>query len=121
MFGLHILHRHEAQIIRFAYGKLHKDRIGRADCHKIGLPRRNESADCHIVDAELTDTAAWYLAAAPAAIDTFEVAFLDGVQSPFIEQRESWDTDGIEYKVRLDFGVKCWDYRGLYKNPGASE
>lgn len=74
-----------------------------------------------IVDAELTDTAAWYLAAAPAAIDTFEVAFLDGVQSPFIEQRESWDTDGIEYKVRLDFGVKCWDYRGLYKNPGASE
>ena len=74
-----------------------------------------------IVEAELTDTAAWYLAAAPAAIDTFEVAFLDGVQSPFIEQRESWDTDGIEYKVRLDFGVKCWDYRGLYKNPGASE
>ena len=74
-----------------------------------------------IVEAELADTKAWYLAAAPAAVDTFEVAFLDGVQSPFIEQRESWNTDGIEYKVRLDFGVKCWDYRGLYKNPGPSE
>ena len=74
-----------------------------------------------IVEAELADTKAWYLAAAPAAVDTFEVAFLDGVQSPFIEQRESWNTDGIEYKVRLDFGVKCWDYRGLYKNPGPSD
>ena len=72
-----------------------------------------------VVESCLTDPKAWYLAASSSAVDTFEVAFLDGVQAPVIEQRESWDTDGIEYKIRLDFGVKAWDYRGLYKNPGA--
>ena len=74
-----------------------------------------------ITDAELADAKTWYLAANPSMIDTVEVGFLDGVSSPMIEQRNGWDVDGIEYKIRLDFGVKVWDYRGLYKNPGAAE
>lgn len=73
-----------------------------------------------ITEAELSDVKAWYLAASASLIDTIEVAFLDGVQAPLIEQRPGWDVDGFEWKIRLDFGVKCWDYRGLYKNPGAN-
>jgi HK97 family phage prohead protease len=71
-----------------------------------------------VVDATLTDAAAWYLVASPNIIDTVEVAFLDGVQNPVVEQQQGWNVDGIEYKVRLDFGVKVWDYRGIYKNSG---
>jgi HK97 family phage prohead protease len=72
-----------------------------------------------VVDATLTNASAWYLVASSSIIDTIEVAFLDGVQNPVIEQQQGWNVDGIEYKVRLDFGVKVWDYRGIYKNAGA--
>jgi len=51
-------------------------------------------------------------------MDTIEVAFLDGANAPVIEQQPGWDVDGMEWKVRLDFGVKCWDHRGLFKNAG---
>lgn len=72
-----------------------------------------------VVESTLTDANAWYLIASPSVIDTVEVAFLDGVQNPVIEQQQGWNVDGIEYKVRLDFGVKAWDYRGIFKNAGA--
>jgi hypothetical protein len=72
-----------------------------------------------VVESALTDPRAWYLIAPASAIDTVEVAFLDGVQNPVIEQQQGWNVDGIEYKVRLDFGVKAWDYRGIFKNAGA--
>ena len=72
-----------------------------------------------VVDAALTNANAWYLAAPSGIIDTVEVAFLDGAQNPVVEQQQGWNVDGIEYKVRLDFGVKVWDYRGIYKNAGA--
>lgn len=71
-----------------------------------------------IVEAELTGWA-WYLAAAASTVDTIEVAFLNGQQSPTIEQQQGWNVDGLEYKVRLDFGVWNYEYRGLYKNGGA--
>lgn len=70
-----------------------------------------------IVEAEL-ETWEWYLTASPSMIDTVEVAFLGGNQSPTLEQQQGWNVDGIEYKVRLDFGVWLYEYRGLYKNPG---
>ena len=70
-----------------------------------------------IVEAEL-EAWEWYLTASPSMIDTVEVAFLGGNQSPTLEQQQGWNVDGIEYKVRLDFGVWLYEYRGLYKNPG---
>ena len=71
-----------------------------------------------IVEAEL-EAWEWFLVAAPSMIDTIEVAFLGGMQSPTLEQQQGWNVDGIEYKVRLDFGVWLYEHRGLYKNPGA--
>lgn len=74
-----------------------------------------------ICDAQLTSAVNWFLAASSSLVDTIEVAFLDGVNAPTIEQQPGWDVDGMEWKVRLDFGIKCWDYRGLFKNPGKAE
>lgn len=62
----------------------------------------------------------YYLAADSGQIDTLEVAFLEGRQEPWLEERQSFDTDGMEYKVRIVFGAKAIDWRGLYKNPGVS-
>ena len=71
-----------------------------------------------IVIPHITDWS-WYIAASASEIDTVEVAFLNGQQNPTIEQMPGWNTDGMEYKVRVDFGVWCYEYRGMYKNAGA--
>lgn len=66
----------------------------------------------------LTGTA-WYTFADPNIEPVFEVAFLNGQQTPYTEQREGWNVDGIEYKVRLDYGMAPVGFRGARKNPGA--
>lgn len=72
-----------------------------------------------VYDARLDDALAtgWYLAA--DARRTVTVFFLNGVQAPYLETREGWTVDGVEYKVRIDVGAKAMDYRGLYFNYGA--
>ncbi len=62
---------------------------------------------------------AWYLAASPMAVDTVEVAFLDGNDAPFMESQDGFKQDGVTYKVRIDCAAAALDFRGLYKNPGA--
>lgn len=62
---------------------------------------------------------AWYLAADPNAIDTIEYSFLEGEPGPQIETRAGFDVEGVEMKVRLDFGSAALDHRGLFKNAGA--
>jgi ATP-dependent Clp endopeptidase proteolytic subunit ClpP len=66
------------------------------------------------LDAASSET--WYLAASPSLYDTIEVAYLNGVQTPVLEQKEGWGVDGVEFKVRLDAGVKALDFRGLYRS-----
>lgn len=72
-----------------------------------------------IAEARLDDAdpAAWYLAAAQGT-DTIEVAYLNGVDAPYIDQQEGFTTDGIATKVRIDAGVAPLDYRGLVKSTG---
>ncbi len=60
---------------------------------------------------------AWYLAAAQGE-DTIEVAYLDGIDTPYIEQMDGFTTDGVATKVRIDAGVAPLDYRGLVKSTG---
>lgn len=73
-----------------------------------------------VSDARMSTKSAkeWYLAANPNQYDTVEVSYLNGQQAPVLEQREGWDVDGTEFKVRLDAGVSVLDYRGLAKNNG---
>lgn len=75
-----------------------------------------------IADARLSanSATAWYMAANPNIYDTIEVAYLNGNQQPVLEQRDGWYVDGVEFKVRIDAGVKPLDFRGLYKNKGTT-
>lgn len=67
-----------------------------------------------IVESRLDSapTPYWYVAAEQGA-DTIEVAYLDGVDVPYLEQQEGWTVDGVSFKVRIDAGVAPLDYRGL--------
>lgn len=73
----------------------------------IGEPRLD--------DASAT---AWYMAAKQGS-DTIEVAYLDGVDTPYLEQQEGFTVDGVASKVRIDAGVAPLDFRGLQKANGA--
>lgn len=66
-----------------------------------------------------TSTKAWYLFADPAVIDTLEYAHLEDAQGPQLFLKEGFSVDGVEFKVRDDFGAGFLDWRGCYKNPGA--
>lgn len=69
-----------------------------------------------ISEARLDDSSAtdFYLAAAQGR-DTIEVAYLDGVDAPYLEQQQGFTVDGAAYKVRIDAGVSPLDWRGLVK------
>ncbi len=71
-----------------------------------------------ISDARLTGNA-WFGAGSAAMNDTVEVSYLDGNESPYLEQQAGWSIDGVEFKVRLDAAVKAIDFRALAKNAGA--
>ncbi len=79
----------------------------RAFAQVIGEPRLD--------DASAT---AWYMAAKKGS-DTIEVAYLDGVDTPYLEQQEGFTVDGVASKVRIDAGVAPLDFRGLQKSNGA--
>ncbi|MBZ7632786.1 Clp protease ClpP [Klebsiella oxytoca] len=72
-----------------------------------------------ISDARLdaNSSSAYYLAAAKGR-DTIEVAYLNGIDTPYIDQQEGFNTDGIATKIRIDAGVAPLDYRGLAKSTG---
>lgn len=61
----------------------------------------------------------WYMFADPAVQPSFEYAYLLGQEGPQTETQAGWNVDGVEVKVRLDFGAGFTDYRGVYMNPGA--
>jgi ATP-dependent protease ClpP protease subunit len=61
----------------------------------------------------------WYLFADPADVAAFEVVFLDGNETPFIDDMVDFDTDALKFKVRLDYGVALGDWRAAYLNDGA--
>lgn len=71
-----------------------------------------------VYESRLDDgvTTSWYLAAAKNR--GMRVFFLDGIQSPFLDRQPGWNIDGMEYKVRIDVGVKVMDYRAMYLNYG---
>ena len=69
------------------------------------------------LDGDAGDNKAWYLAA-KAGSDTIEVAYLNGVDTPYIEQQQGFTSDGIATKVRIDAGVAPLDYRGLARSTG---
>jgi len=72
-----------------------------------------------IVEPRLTSETRWYVAADPATVDGLEYAYLEGAPGPQTETRQGFEVDGVEVKVRLDFGAGFVDWRGFYRNDGA--
>jgi hypothetical protein len=71
-----------------------------------------------VVEPRLAGTTAWYLVADPAEVDGLEYAYLDGAPGPQVESRNGFEVDGVEIKVRMDFGAGFVDWRGWYRNAG---
>ena len=69
-----------------------------------------------VADAVLASAVQWYVAADTSRIDTIELAFLQGEESPVLENEWDFAKDCYRYKVRQTFGVKAIDWRGLYRN-----
>jgi hypothetical protein len=89
------------------------------DSTKFQAPNRVGGLFRDIVDtARITGTRR-YLFADPGMAPTIEVAFLDGQQQPFMDIQQGWRVDGVEWKVRLDYGVAAIDHRGAVTNAGA--
>lgn len=59
----------------------------------------------------------WYMAA-PQGGDTIEVAYLNGIDTPYIDQQEGFTSDGVTTKIRIDAGVAPLDHRGLIQVKG---
>jgi hypothetical protein len=72
-----------------------------------------------IVEPRLTSTTRWYVVANPATIDGLEYAYLAGAPGPQVESQAGFRVDGIEIRIRLDFGCGFVDWRGWYSNAGA--
>lgn len=68
-----------------------------------------------VYEGRLSDnsTSAWYLAGPKGK--SVRMYFLNGVQTPYLETRDGWNVDGVEYKVRMDAAAKAVDWRALYK------
>lgn len=64
---------------------------------------------------------AWYLLGDPRDVPTIEVVFLDGVETPTVEDADAdFDTLGVQMRGFFDFGVSKQDYRGGVKSKGAA-
>lgn len=72
-----------------------------------------------IVEPRLTSATRWFVSADPATVDGLEYAYLEGAPGPQTETRQGFDVDGVEVKVRLDFGAGFVDWRGWHMNEGA--
>ena len=73
-----------------------------------------------LVEPRLTNPSRWYLIADPAAVEGLEYAYLAGHEGPHTESRVGFEVDGVEFKVRLDFGAAFIDWRGWFMNEGVA-
>jgi len=72
-----------------------------------------------VYDARLDDDSvtAWY-ALGPKG-KTIKIFYLNGNRTPYLETKQGWSIDGVEFKTRIDAAAKAVDWRGMAKNSGA--
>lgn len=64
------------------------------------------------------DDAAWYLVS--SELPPISVAYLDGYEAPVVRTVEGMNPDRVTMDARHIFGAAATEFRGSYKNPGAS-
>lgn len=89
------------------------------DGTKLQKPNKVRGLFADVVDSPRITGTEWYMFADAMDAPVIEVGFLNGEQAPFLDSMEGFNVDGMQWKVRLDYGVAAIDYRGAYKNPGA--
>jgi len=52
-------------------------------------------------------------------VDTFEYAYLQGLEAPVIEQEMSFERLGMKRRIYQAFGIKALDHRGMQDHTGA--
>ena len=68
-----------------------------------------------LVEPRLTDDEQWYVVADPASAEGLEYAYLEGAPGPQIETRAGFEVDGVQIRVRLDFGAGWTDHRAWHR------
>lgn len=86
---------------------------------KLQAPNRVRGLFRDVIDSPRITGTEWYGFADPNESPVIEVAFLNGEQEPFLDSMQGFEVDGLQWKVRLDYGVAAIDYRGAQKNTGA--
>lgn len=86
---------------------------------KFQVPNKVRGIVRDIVDTPRLSGTRYYMLADASESAAIEVAFLDGVDTPYLETAQAFDTDGGKLKVRLDYGVAGHDWRGAVTNAGA--
>lgn len=94
------------------------DAVAASATNKFMVPNRVQGLFRDIVDTPRLSGTRRYLFADPGQAPVLEVAFLDGAREPFLEVMDGWRIDGVEWKVRLDYGVAGVDYVGAVTNAG---
>ena len=87
--------------------------------NKFQIPNRVGGLFREIIDTPRITGTRRYLFADAGIAPTIEVAFVDGQQQPFMDMQQGWRVDGVEWKVRMDYGVAAIDFRGAVTNAGA--
>jgi len=86
---------------------------------RFEVPNKSVGLFQKIVGTPRLTGTAWYAFADPNVEAAIEVGFLDGQQEPQVAMEQNFRSNGVAYRVSLDYGVAAVGYRGAYKNPGA--
>lgn len=84
------------------------------------LQRKNTSYKTFetIIDTARISNNKQYAFADPSILPVLEVAFLNGVQTPYLEQEQSFEQLGLQWRVYTDYAVGAIDWKGAVYNPG---
>lgn len=86
---------------------------------KYAPPNTSRGMVRDVIDTPRLTGTPWYMFADPNIEPVLEVAFLNGVQTPTIEQETNFNTDGLAWKVVHRYGVGGVGWRGAVRNAGA--
>lgn len=72
-----------------------------------------------VIDTARLTGNGWYGISDPNVHEGLIVGYLDGNETPYLEQQQGFTVDGVAWKVRHDAGVGIGDPLALAYNPGA--
>lgn len=75
-----------------------------------------------IADARIDafNAAGWFTLCDPNQLPTVVVGFLNGNETPYMEQENPFSQDGVAFKVRIDVRAAAADFRGAQYNDGVA-